>query len=84
MGGNVIESAAPGALLDQLPPAPRFYFAHTYHLVCDEPADVMCWTTYGYRFASGIHRGNLWGTQFHPEKSHAFGLALIRNFLALP
>jgi glutamine amidotransferase len=42
----------------------------------------MCWTTYGYRFASGIHRGNLWGTQFHPEKSHTFGLAVLKNFFA--
>lgn len=84
MGWNYIEVPAPAALLENLPAEPRFYFVHSYHLVCDDPGDVMCWTTYGYRFASGIHRGNLWGTQFHPEKSHAFGLALIRNFIALP
>jgi glutamine amidotransferase len=50
-------------------------------MACDDPNDVMCWTTYGDRFASGIHKGNLWGTQFHPEKSHSFGLALLKNFL---
>ncbi len=82
MGWNYIEPAAPAALLERMPPEPRFYFVHSYHLHCDDPADVMCWTTYGYRFASGIHRGNLWGTQFHPEKSHTFGLALLKNFLA--
>ena len=82
MGWNYIEPAAPAALLERLPPEPRFYFVHSYHLQCDDPADVMCWTTYGYRFASGIHRGNLWGTQFHPEKSHTFGLALLKNFFA--
>ena len=82
MGWNYIEPAAPAALLERLPPEPRFYFVHSYHLHCDDPADVMCWTTYGYRFASGIHRGNLWGTQFHPEKSHTFGLALLKNFFA--
>lgn len=83
MGWNFIEVAKPTALLDHLPPEPRFYFVHSYHMVCDDPADVMCWTTYGYRFASGIQRQNIWGTQFHPEKSHAFGLALMKNFLAV-
>lgn len=84
MGWNYIEPAASAALLEHLPAEPRFYFANSYHLACDDPTDVMCWTTYGERFPSGIHRGNLWGTQFHPEKSHSFGLALLRNFLALP
>ena len=82
MGWNYIEPAAPAALLDRLPPEPRFYFVHSYHLHCDDPADVLCWTTYGYRFVSGIHHDNLWGTQFHPEKSHSFGLALLRNFFS--
>jgi imidazole glycerol-phosphate synthase subunit HisH len=83
MGWNFIEAAKPAVLLNGLPPEPRFYFVHSYHLVCDDPADVLTWTTYGYRFASGIQRGNIWGTQFHPEKSHKFGLALLKNFLAL-
>jgi glutamine amidotransferase len=83
MGWNYIEPAAPSALTDHLPPSPRFYFVHSYYLACDNPDDVMCWTSYGDRFASGIHRSNLWGTQFHPEKSHSFGLGLLRNFFAL-
>lgn len=83
MGWNFIEPAAPAALIEHLPPEPRFYFVHSYYLACDHPGDVMCWTDYGSRFASGIHKGNLWGTQFHPEKSHSFGLALLRNFLTL-
>ena len=82
MGWNYIEPAAPAALLERLPAEPRFYFVHSYHLHCDDPADVMCWTTYGYKFASGVHHDNLWGTQFHPEKSHSFGLALLKNFFA--
>jgi len=84
MGWNFIESAKDDTLLRDLPPEPRFYFVHSYHLVCDEPADVLTWTNYGYRFASAIQRGNIWGVQFHPEKSHKFGLALLKNFLALP
>ena len=82
MGWNYIEPAQPAALIERLPAEPRFYFVHSYHLECDDPSDVMCWTTYGYKFASGIHRRNLWGTQFHPEKSHTFGLALLKNFFA--
>ena len=83
MGWNFIEPARADALLRDLPPAPRFYFVHSYHLVCDDAADVLTWTQYGHRFASGVQRGNIRGTQFHPEKSHKFGLALLKNFLAL-
>lgn len=83
MGWNHIEPARPDPLLRDLPPEPRFYFVHSYHLVCDEPADVLAWTQYGRRFASAVQRGNIWGTQFHPEKSHKFGLALLKNFIAL-
>jgi len=83
MGWNFIEHAKPSMLLENLPPGSRFYFVHSYHLVCSEPTDVLTWTTYGYRFASGIQCHNIYGTQFHPEKSHKFGLALLKNFLTL-
>ncbi len=83
MGWNFIEPARADPLLRDLPPEPRFYFVHSYHLVCDDAADVLAWTQYGHRFASAVQRGNIWGTQFHPEKSHKFGLALLKNFLAL-
>lgn len=83
MGWNYVEPTKRAPLLDQLPAQPRFYFVHSYHLVCDNPADVLAWTTYGHRFVSAVHCGNIWGTQFHPEKSHKFGLAVLRNFLSL-
>ena len=83
MGWNFIEPAKHDLLLRDLPPEPRFYFVHSYHLVCDDATDVLTWTQYGQRFASAVQRGNIWGTQFHPEKSHKFGLALLKNFLAL-
>ena len=67
-------------LVKQLGPEPRFYFVHSYHAVCDDPSDVLMTCEYGYSFAAAVHRGNVWGTQFHPEKSHRFGLALIRSF----
>ena len=83
MGWNFIDPAKADPLLRDLPPEPRFYFVHSYHLVCDDATDVLTWTQHGHRFASAVQRGNIWGTQFHPEKSHKFGLALMKNFLQL-
>lgn len=60
---------------------PRFYFVHSYHAVCDDPADVLMTCDYGSPFPAAVGRGSVWGTQFHPEKSHRFGMCLIRNFV---
>lgn len=60
--------------------SPRFYFVHSYHLVCEDETDVAGWATYGYRFAASVHHGSIFGTQFHPEKSHRFGKAVLKNF----
>jgi glutamine amidotransferase len=62
----------------------RFYFSHAYHLVCHDPADVAAVATYGYEFPAAVHRDNILGTQFHPEKSHAFGAEVYRRFVRLP
>jgi glutamine amidotransferase len=62
----------------------RFYFSHAYHLVCNDPDDVAATATYGYEFAAAVHRDNILGTQFHPEKSHVFGLEVYRRFVGLP
>lgn len=59
----------------------RFYFVHSYHFVCKEPQDVLAVTRYGYDFASAVSRENILGVQFHPEKSHKFGMQLLRNFV---
>jgi glutamine amidotransferase len=83
MGWNFVEPAKNDPLLADLPLEPRFYFVHSYHLTCEDVTDVLAWTEYGPRFASAIRRSNIWGTQFHPEKSHKFGFAVLRNFIAL-
>lgn len=83
MGWNRVTPAKSDPLIQALPHEPRFYFVHSYHLVCDDPSDVLLWTEHGHQFASAIRHRNIWGTQFHPEKSHKFGLALMRNFIAL-
>ena len=59
----------------------RFYFVHSYHAVCDDPADTLITCDYGSPFAAAVHRGNVWGAQFHPEKSHRFGMRLLDNFV---
>lgn len=60
----------------------RFYFTHSYHVVCERPEDAAATAAHGAPFTAAFARGNLWGVQFHPEKSHRFGLALFRRFLA--
>lgn len=59
---------------------PRFYFVHSYHFACDDESDVAATCEYGTAFAAAVTRGNIWGVQFHPEKSHRFGATLLRNF----
>ena len=61
----------------------RFYFAHSYHIQCDSDADIAGTASHGYEFAAVIHHGNLMGVQFHPEKSHRFGMELLGRFMVL-
>jgi imidazole glycerol-phosphate synthase subunit HisH len=62
---------------------PRFYYVHSFHMVCDDPATAICTAHHGYEFTSGVARGNVMGVQFHPEKSHLFGLQLLKTFAAM-
>jgi imidazole glycerol-phosphate synthase subunit HisH len=83
MGWQVIEPTRPSPLFDVAPGDLRFYFSHAYHLVCRDASDVAASATYGYEFPAAIHRGNILGTQFHPEKSHVFGAEVYRRFVNL-
>jgi glutamine amidotransferase len=81
MGWNVLDIVEGSALCAGLPEPAWLYFVHSY---APEPADqsvVAAWCTYGRRFAAAIEAGQLWATQFHPEKSSDVGLALLRNFV---
>lgn len=60
--------------------APMAYFLHSYYCAPDDPADWAATTDYGVSYCSALHRGNVWATQFHPEKSGPVGLAILRNF----
>jgi imidazole glycerol-phosphate synthase subunit HisH len=80
MGWNLVTAVRSAPLVDHLLPNSRFYFVHSYFIRCHRDADVLLTTTYGEVFHSAFHRDNVWGVQFHPEKSHKFGMQLLRNF----
>jgi imidazole glycerol-phosphate synthase subunit HisH len=84
MGWQVVTPTRESPLLPANGTEQRFYFSHGYHLVCNDPTDVAATATYGYAFPAAAHRGNILGTQFHPEKSHVFGMDVYRRFISLP
>jgi glutamine amidotransferase len=84
MGWQEVAPSRPSPLFDDSGEVRRFYFSHAYHLVCHDPVDVAATATYGYEFPAAVHRGNILGTQFHPEKSHVFGFEIYRRFAGLP
>lgn len=59
---------------------PRFYFVHSYRMRCDDPTDVAGTSVYGEEFCCAVSRGHIHGVQFHPEKSHRYGMSLFRSF----
>jgi glutamine amidotransferase len=60
-----------------------FYFVHSYHLKCNKKEDILSTTEYNYSFPSAIQKENIFGTQFHPEKSHDYGAQIFKNFAEL-
>jgi glutamine amidotransferase len=82
-GWNGVTVRKDCALLRDLSARAEFYFVHSYYLACDREDLVLCETEYDCLFTSAIACGNLFGVQFHPEKSHDTGELLLRNFAAL-
>lgn len=80
MGWNLIEQKKESPLLAGMYTDPRFYFVHSFHAVCADPSDVLTSTHHGYEFTSSFQRGNIIGVQFHPEKSHKYGMKLLSNW----
>lgn len=83
MGWNLVDPTREDPLVADLPPESRFYFVHSYRVVPDDDADVLGVTQYGVPFASMVQSQNVWGAQFHPEKSHDFGKRILKNFSEL-
>jgi glutamine amidotransferase len=83
LGWNSIEINRPSELLKNIDPEFGFYFLHTYYFECADNNDVLTTTTYGKPFASAVNHENVYGIQFHPEKSHQNGITLLHNFAKL-
>jgi glutamine amidotransferase len=83
MGWNDVNSTRPTRLFAHLEQDARFYFLHSYYFDCAQAESAIATTEYGGAFACAVNHDNVYGVQFHPEKSHHFGVQLIRNFAEL-
>lgn len=83
MGWNVLDAKKDSALLGDLPDNPYAYFVHSYYCVPDNAEDILISVDYGINFTAAVERNNVYGVQFHPEKSQQVGLQILKNFLAL-
>ena len=81
MSWNEINIKKQSNLLIGLSNESRFYFVHSYRLKCNNENDILANTNYGYEFTSAVEKENIFGVQFHPEKSHKFGMRLLENFV---
>jgi len=81
MGWNFVEKNKSSILLDDFTVAPRFYFVHSFYVKCNNQSDVLGITNYGIDFHSAFEKNNIFGVQYHPEKSHKFGMTLLKGFL---
>ena len=80
IGWNQVEFRKSDPLLEGIADGAHFYFVHSYYMVPNAPGATLAETEYGLRFTSVVRRQNVWGVQFHPEKSQNAGLRLLRNF----
>ena len=84
MGWNTVDIKRKSPLFNDPPGEQRFYFVHSYAVACNNHEDVVATTNYGYDFVSVLQRDNVLGVQFHPEKSHQYGMRLLKNFVESP
>jgi glutamine amidotransferase len=83
MGWNDVHITGENPLFDGLQTEARFYFLHSYYFECRRQQDVIARSRYGEDFSCAVNAGNIYGVQFHPEKSHSFGTKLLKNFALL-
>lgn len=83
MGWNGVNIRQTDSLFSEMYVDTRFYFVHSYYVTCLEQSDILATTHYGHEFASSFKHENIMGVQFHPEKSHKYGMKLLKNFAEL-
>jgi len=83
MGWNTVDIVKANPLIGHIQGARRFYFVHSYHVMCSDSADILATAFHGIRFCAAFQKNNIFGVQFHPEKSHRFGMTLLQSFLEL-
>ncbi len=83
MGWNTLSPVRENPLLTGFINESRFYFLHSYYFVCNNAEDTLATTEYGVKFSCAVNNGNIYGVQFHPEKSHANGIQLLYNYSKL-
>ena len=81
MGWNYVRQNKESYLFKEMSSEARFYFVHSFFFIANDTADILASTTYEIEFTSAIEKGNIVGVQFHPEKSHKFGMRLLKNFV---
>jgi glutamine amidotransferase len=81
MGWSDVTYRETSGLFQNYNEIPRFYFVHSFHLVCNNQGDELTHSNHGYDFVAGVEHENIMGVQFHPEKSHKFGMRLLENFM---
>lgn len=83
MGWNLVAQKKEHPLFENMYYEPRFYFVHSYYFKCNESKNILSSTNYGGDFTSAVCNDNILGVQFHPEKSHKFGMKLLENFVKI-
>ena len=83
MGWNEIRIRKSSPLIGDMYEDARFYFVHSYYVDCANESDLLASCHYGFDFAAAVQHENIFATQFHPEKSHKYGLLVMKNFVAL-
>ena len=82
-GWNKITQSKKSHLMKGIPESSEFYFVHSYHLMSNETSNILNETDYCFKFTSAIEKDNIFGVQYHPEKSHDVGEVLLKNFISL-
>lgn len=83
IGWNEVHYVGSSPLFEGISAGKDFYFVHSYHFCCSDENNIIAWTPYCGGFTSAISKGNIFGTQFHPEKSQKVGFQVLVNFISI-